>query len=80
MVMAGGYWGGYPYGRNIDVTSYTEASLILDIVDTKIKELVWRGIGIKAIETNKSPEERTKTIDEAVEKILGEYPPPTKRI
>jgi hypothetical protein len=39
---------------------------------------VWRGIGIKAIDANKSPEERTKTVDEAVEKILGEYPPNKK--
>jgi len=71
----GRYWRGNPYGRNIDVNSYTEASLVLDLVDNKSDELIWRGVGIGTINPNKSPEERTKAIDEAVSKILGKFPP-----
>jgi len=77
---SGRYWGGYPYGRNIDVSTYTEASLVLDIVDNKNHELLWRGIGTKAVSQNKSPEERTKAVDEAVAKILGDYPPQQKLV
>ncbi len=71
----GRYWRGYPYGRNIDVSSYTEASLVLDLVDNKTDELVWRGVGTGTINPNNSPEEKTKAIDEAVSKILEKFPP-----
>ena len=74
----GGYWGRYPYGRNIDVTQYTEASLVLDIVDNNTHQLLWRGIGTGAVQPNKTPEERTKVIDEAVAMILAQYPPQPK--
>lgn len=71
----GGYWGRYPYGRNIDVNQYTEASLVLDLVDNKTDQLLWRGIGTGVVHPEKSPEERTKIINEAVAKILAQYPP-----
>jgi hypothetical protein len=73
----GGYWGGYPYGRNIDVSYYTEASLVLDFVANEKDELVWRGIGTGALDPDKTPEERTQSIDYAVAEILSEYPPQT---
>ena len=71
----GGYWRNYPTGRNIDVNQYTEASLVLDLVDNKTHELLWRGIGTGVVEPNKSPEEKTKIVDEAVKKIMAQYPP-----
>jgi hypothetical protein len=71
----GGYWGGYPYGRNVDVSYYTEASLILDMVDNKKDELAWRGIGTGVLHADRTPEERQAAIDEAVQKILDQYPP-----
>jgi len=71
----GGYWGRYPYGRDIDVSYYTEASLVLDFVDGKKGELAWRGIGTGAIQQDKTTDERQATIDEAVSQILAEYPP-----
>jgi hypothetical protein len=71
----GGWWGPYPYGRNIDVSYYTEASLIIDFADNAKKELVWRGIGTAALQDRGTPEERQKFIDEAVAKILEQYPP-----
>ena len=74
----GGYWRGYPYGRNIDVTQYTEATLVLDLVDGKNDELIWRGIGTGVLSENKTPAEKTEAVDNAVRKILGEYPPEKK--
>lgn len=71
----GGWWGPSPYGRNIDVSYYTQASLIIDFVDNTKKELVWRGIGSAALQDRKTPEERQQFIDEAVAKILEQYPP-----
>ncbi|MCW8803456.1 MAG: DUF4136 domain-containing protein [Ignavibacteriaceae bacterium] len=71
----GGWWGPYPYGRNIDVSYYTEASLVIDFVDNAKDELIWRGIGTAALQDRGTPEERQAFIDEAVAKILDQYPP-----
>ena len=71
----GPYWRRYPNGRNIDVTSYTEATLVLDLVNSKSEQLIWRGVGTGAIRQSNSPEERTEAIDDAVSKILEKFPP-----
>lgn len=71
----GGWWGPYPYGRNIDVSYYTQGSLVIDFVDNSKDELVWRGIGTAALQDQGTPEERQAFIDEAVAKILSQYPP-----
>jgi hypothetical protein len=68
-----GYYGGY--GSNIDVYSYDEGTLIVDLIDTKTKELVWRGSAKKALSSNPSPEEVDKTITTAVAAIFSKYPP-----
>ena len=68
-------WGPYPYGRNIDVSYYTQGSLIIDFVDNEKDELIWRGIGTAVVQDKGTPEEREKYINEAVTKILEQYPP-----
>lgn len=68
-------WGPYPYGRNIDVSYYTQGSLIIDFVDNKKDELFWRGIGTAVIKDRGTPEERKQFINDAVSKILDQYPP-----
>jgi hypothetical protein len=74
----GPYWGPYPYGRNIDVTYYTEASVILDIVQRKDKDqLAWRGIGTGVVNRgySRTPEEAQAALDEALAEILYDFPP-----
>ena len=71
----GGWWGPSPYGRDIDVSYYTQASLIIDLVDNSKNELIWRGIGTAALQDRGTPEERQVFIDEAVSTILDQYPP-----
>jgi hypothetical protein len=71
----GGWWGPNPYGRNIDVSYYTQGSLVIDFVDNVKDELVWRGIGTAALQDKGTPEERQAFIEEAVAKILDQYPP-----
>ena len=71
----GSWWGPYPYGRNIDVSYYTQASVIIDFVDNAKDELVWRGIGTGVVQESGTPEERQEKIDNAVAKILEQYPP-----
>jgi hypothetical protein len=75
---------GYSYGRSywgmgtrdIDVYQYQQGTLIIDLVDNQTKTLVWRGSGTKTIESSsRSPEQVQKTINDAVGKILSQYPP-----
>ena len=68
-------WGPYPYGRNIDITYYKRGALIIDFVDNKKDELVWRGIGTAVLKDRGTPDERKQFINEAVAKILDQYPP-----
>ena len=62
-----GYW-----GRRVHVRRYKEGSIILDIVDARTKEMVWRGVAQGTVSYLKGDPER---VNEAVSKLLEEYPP-----
>jgi Domain of unknown function (DUF4136) len=70
---SGTYWGWA--GRDIDVSTYTEGTLIVDLVNAHTRQLVWRGSATGAIQPKRSPEERTQAVNEVVRKIFEEYPP-----
>jgi len=74
---AGGWWGGYWGGgmTTTTVRTYTEGTLILDMISREENELIWRGSASKTIDEMDSPEQRVKTIQEAVGKLLKDFPP-----
>ncbi len=41
--------------------------------------MVWRGMGVREIDTQAKPEKRDKNISSAVEKIFKNYPPKVKK-
>jgi Domain of unknown function (DUF4136) len=53
-------------------------TLIIDMASASAKALVWRGVGVKEIDTGAKPDKRDKNINKAVEKILKNYPPKAK--
>lgn len=65
-------WGGQPY-----VSTSTEGTLYIDIIDTKRKELIWQGEGVGYLTQNRSKKEAI--INEFVAKILAQYPPVLKK-
>jgi hypothetical protein len=67
----GGYWG--PSGAT--TYQYEEGSLILDFVDPKTKDLIWRGSAKAEVQNIDTPEKREKTINAAVKDILRTFPP-----
>jgi hypothetical protein len=70
--------GGYrPYrgGRVIDVYQYEEGTLILDFVDSGSKELIWRGSATGIMAPHPTPSQRGRKVQEAVTKILENFPP-----
>ncbi|WP_291866735.1 DUF4136 domain-containing protein [Maribacter sp.] len=78
----GGFgWGWSPYywrpGMNngTQVSTRTEGSLYIDLIDAKSKELVWQGKGIGTLGHAKSIEKKEERIQLFVAEILKAYPP-----
>ena len=74
---SGGWWGGYWGGgmTTTTVRTYTEGTLILDMISREENELIWRGSASKTIDQMDSPEQRVKTVQAAVAKLLKDFPP-----
>jgi len=76
----GGYYGygpGWGWGGGHSTTTYSEydyveGTLVCDIYDKSKEQLVWEGIGTRTI--NEDPSNREQRINEAVNKIMAEYP------
>ncbi len=73
--MMGPRWG----GAYTEVYQYEEGTLIIDLIHATTQHLVWRGIGKGAVDWQGSPEQKTKLINEAVRKILAQFPPKLAR-
>jgi len=69
------YYGGYS-GRQVALTEYNEGTIVLDLVDGKTDQLVWRGYVTDTIEENPSPERMNQRLNEAFQRMLSNYPPP----
>ncbi len=69
----GPYWG--PWGESVDVSQYTEGTLIVDFVDYVTKSIVWRGTAQKALTTDPKPEQADENIQKAVDQLLAKFPP-----
>ena len=81
-----GYGGGYgPYGwgwgggmggtTSTQVRDILIGTLVVDMADAKKNQVVWRGMGVKEVNTQAKPEKRDKSITNAVKKIFKNYPP-----
>jgi hypothetical protein len=75
-------WGyGYGwYGGGMATTTVTEipvGTLIIDLVDAKKKELVWRGVASDTLNTDpsRSAEDREKRLRDVAERMFANYPP-----
>ena len=80
--MYGGYGYGYGWGggwgathTDVRVREIVVGTLAIDMVDAKTKQMAWRGLGTKEIDTNAKPDKREANINKAVEKIFRNYPP-----
>jgi hypothetical protein len=72
---------GWHYGMgstDVQVREILIGTLVVDMADAKRKEVVWRGVATKEIDTQAKPEKRDKNIREAVKKVLKNYPPKAK--
>ena len=80
----GGYgwgWGGGWAGgtTTTQVRDILMGTMVIDMADARKGQLVWRGMGVKEVNTQADPEKRDKSINKAVEKIFKNYPPKVKK-
>jgi hypothetical protein len=54
------------------VTKYTEGTLIVDVIDPKTKDLLWRGQGIAPVSENEQAYEQN--LKKAVEAVVDKFP------
>jgi len=65
----GGYW------TTARVENIPVGTLVVDLVDTRAKELVWRGAATRVVDSQETAQERAGKIQEAIDKIFADYPP-----
>jgi hypothetical protein len=75
----GGYgWGGYGMSMGTSTTyenSWEEGTLLIGMFDGGTKSLVWTGTATAALDASRSPEERQQLVDDAVNKMMKDFPP-----
>jgi len=54
---------------------YREGALVLDFIDTASKEVIWKGVATVYLSKDQTPEKIDDVVNEAVEKILANFPP-----
>ena len=76
-----GYGGGWAGGGSSTTTvrDILVGTLVIDIADATKGQMAWRGMGVKEVDTGANPEKRDKSINNAVKKILKNYPPKVKK-
>ena len=66
-----GYWG----AGGMDVYRYQQGTLIIDIIKASDREMIWRGVGTKALPQNPTVKQIDKSVNQVVSKILANFPP-----
>ena len=68
-------FGPYYGGGRVSSFYYREGALVLDFIDTASKEVIWKGVATVYLSKDLTPEKIDDIVDEAVEKILENFPP-----
>lgn len=71
------HWGGWPHNSTTIYRERKIGTLVLDIVDPKKKQVIWRGTVAKplGIYKNRTPEERASIALSNAEHMLNTFPP-----
>ena len=70
-------WGWRPFYNNFNnnISTTTQGSLYIDLIDAKKKELVWQGKGSGSLNTSSNVDKREARIRTFVAEIMTKYPP-----
>lgn len=76
----GGWYGGPSSGYTTGQTSTIYIGQIaVDMYDAPNKQLVWRGVVSKTLDTKAKPDKQTKNLNKAMTKLFKNYPPAVKQ-
>jgi len=70
--------GGYQYDPlwgGVEVSHVTQGTIVIDVVDAKSDELIWRGLGTCVIKDCSDTENLQKVANLFVSKVLSDFPP-----
>jgi hypothetical protein len=73
-----GYGWGWRGGMGMQTSNVEEipvGTLIIDLVDARARELVWRGTASDTLKESATPEEREKNLNAAMAKLFEKFPP-----
>lgn len=72
-----GHWNYWGWGVQTHSTKqeFDVGTIIIDIIDNKAKQLVWRGVKEGRLKKNQTPDERTEAVNKTVKEILANFPP-----
>ena len=76
----GPYRGWYGVGGTQTVVDqYDQGTLLVDFIDPGSNNVIWRGTAQSRLQELKTPEEREARVNDAVERLLNQFPPPEKK-
>jgi hypothetical protein len=64
-------WG----GTFTELKDYDKGTLIIDFVDAKTKELIWRGAATKSVAENPTQKTIEKNLEKAISQLMENFPP-----
>ena len=75
-----GGWGYRPYGYGVgmgftEVRHYRDGSIVIELVDNKANQLVWRAVAEGALNGLDDPLEADEQVGKAVKEMLTRFPP-----
>jgi len=70
-----GYAGGYASTGGVSVYEYEQGTIIIDFVDAKTKQLIWRATAKGVVNPASDPDKQTRKVTRVVEKLLSSFPP-----
>jgi len=65
-------WGGGWSGGRSSLETYTEGTIVVDVLDTKTRTLVWRGIAENAF---RKPNPNDEKVAKIIARVMRDFPP-----
>lgn len=62
-------------GYTTSISDYDEGHLTIDLISRDTMKSVWRGVGVRGTYAASSPEKITRIVNQAVGRILSDFPP-----
>jgi len=68
-----GWWWSPLWGSGMDISGYSQSTLVVDIWRPDTEDLIWRGAVVGVVPDNPSPKKTQKTIEQALNAISKEW-------